>query len=96
MSNPNNYLILRASAKESGPAGRGTRLHIRKRSAANWALPVPEASFDTGDSTWEESLARAVRASGESVQFSADDLARLRAEANRILHPVAKNQRMSD
>jgi hypothetical protein len=96
MSNSNNYVIIRASAKESGPAGRGTRLHIRKRSAANWSLPVPEASFDTGDGTWEDSLALAVKASGESVQFSAEDLVRLRGEASRILHPVAKNQRMSD
>ena len=96
MSTPNNYVIVRAPAKESGPAGRVTRLQVRKRGAANWGLPVPEASFDTGDNTWEESIARAIKASGESVDFSAEDLARMRAEASRILHPVAKNPRMGD
>jgi len=96
MSNPDNYAVSKSSAKESGPAGAGTRLHIRKRGASNWALPVPEASFDSGDTTWEESLATAVKRSGESVVFGAKDLERLRAEANRILHPVVKNSRMAD
>jgi hypothetical protein len=96
MSNPDNYAVIKSSAKESGPAGAGTRLHIRKRGASNWALPVPEASFDSGDLTWEESLANTVKRSGESVVFSAKDLERLRAEANRILHPIVKNSRMTD
>jgi hypothetical protein len=95
MSNPDNYAI-KSSGKESGRDGAGTRLHIRKRGASNWALPVPEASFDSGDAAWETSLASAVQRSGESVQFSAKDLERLRAEANRILHPVVKNSRMND
>jgi len=96
MSNPDNYAVSKSSAKENGPAGAGTRLHIRKRGASNWALPVPEASFDSGDTTWEESLATTVKRSGESVVFGAKDLERLRAEANRILHPVVKNSRMAD
>ena len=96
MSNPDNYAVIKSSAKESGPAGTGTRLHIRKRGASNWALPVPEASFDSGDTTWEESLAITVKRSGESVVFSAKDLERLRAEAARILHPIVKNSRMAD
>jgi hypothetical protein len=96
MSNPDNYAVIKSSAKESGPTGAGTRLHIRKRGASNWALPVPEASFDSGDLTWEESLANTVKRSGESVVFSAKDLERLRAEANRILHPIVKNSRMTD
>jgi len=57
---------------------------------------VPEASFDSGDTTWEESLASTVKRSGESVVFSAKDLERLRAEAQRILHPIVKNNRMAD
>jgi len=96
MSNPDNYSVSKAvshsSAKEGGA---GTRLQIRKRGASNWALPVPEAAFDSGDTTWEESLAKTVKGSGESVVFSAKDLERLRAEAQRILHPVVKN-RMAD
>ncbi|HEY3253541.1 MAG TPA: hypothetical protein VGJ91_06320 [Polyangiaceae bacterium] len=96
MSNPDNYAVSKSSTKESGPAGAGTRLHIRKRGASNWALPVPEASFDSGDTTWEESLTNAVKRSGESVVFSAKDLERLRAEAQRILHPIVKNNRMAD
>jgi len=96
MSNPDNYAVIKSSAKESGPAGAGTRLHIRKRGASNWALPVPEASFDSGDKNWEESLANTVKRSGESVVFGAKDLERLRAEANRILHPIVKNSRMAD
>ena len=96
MSNPDNYAVIKSSAKEQGPAGSGTRLHIRKRGASNWALPVPETSFDSGDTTWEESLASTVKRSGESVVFSAKDLERLRAEAQRILHPIVKNSRMAD
>jgi hypothetical protein len=96
MSNPDNYAVSKSSAKEHGPAGAGTRLHIRKRGASNWALPVPETSFDSGDTAWEESLASTVKRSGESVVFSAKDLERLRAEAHRILHPIVKNSRMAD
>ena len=91
MSNPDNYAISRSSAKESGGAP-GTRLHIRKRGASNWALPVPEASFDSGDTKWEDDLAGTVKRSGESVVFSGKDLERLRAEANRILHPTPKTR----
>ena len=86
MSNPDNYAISKSSA------GTGTRLHIRKRGASNWALPVPEASFDSEDKTWEESVAGTVKRSGESVQFSPKDLERLRAEAHRILHPTPKTK----
>ena len=92
MSNPDNYAIIKFSGKESGAAGAPTRLHIRKRGAANWSLPVPEASFDSEDRQWEDSLAQTVKRSGESVQFSAKDLERLRAEANRILHPITKTK----
>jgi hypothetical protein len=92
MSNPDNYAIIKSSGKESGVAGTTTRLHIRKRGASNWALPVPEASFDSEDKQWEDALAQTVKRSGESVQFSAKDLERLRAEANRILHPVTKTR----
>jgi hypothetical protein len=58
-------------------------------------LPVPEASFDSEDKTWEESLTQAVKRSGESVNFAAKDLERLRAEAHRVLHPVAKAKNWS-
>jgi hypothetical protein len=92
MSNPDNYGIIKASTRDSGPTGPGTRLNIRKRGASNWALPVPEASFDSEDKKWEQSLTEAVTRSGESVQFSAKDLERLRAEANRILHPTPKTR----
>jgi hypothetical protein len=57
---------------------------------------VPEASFDSEDATWEASFAAAVKRSGESVEFSAKDLQRLRAEAARILHPTPKTNRMND
>ena len=91
MSNPNNYAIIKSSAKESGAAG-STRLQIRKRGASNWALPVPEASFDSEDKKWEDTLAVTVKRSGESVEFTAKDLERLRGEANRILHPTVKTR----
>jgi hypothetical protein len=90
MSNPDNYAITKSSTKDSGGAGISTRLHIRKRGASNWALPVPEASFDSEDKQWETALAETVKRSGESVEFSAKDLERLRAEASRILHPRPK------
>ena len=90
MNNPNNYAIIKSSAKENGPAGASTRLQIRKRGAANWTLPVPEASFDSEDKKWEDTLTVTVKRSGESVEFSAKDLERLRAEANRVLHPTVK------
>jgi hypothetical protein len=93
MSNPDNYGIIRSTGKESGGAGTGTRLHIRKRGAANWSLPVPEASFDSEDKTWEDGLTVTVKRSGESVEFAPKDLERLRAEANRILHPTPKTNR---
>ncbi|HWZ91092.1 MAG TPA: hypothetical protein VNW92_19660 [Polyangiaceae bacterium] len=89
MSNPDNYAISKSPGKD------GTRLHIRKRGASNWALPVPEASFESEDKQWEAALAQTVKRSGESVEFSDKDLERLRAEANRILHPVAKNRDFS-
>ena len=93
MSNPDNYAITRTPSKEGASAGAATtRLQIRKRGAANWALPVPEAAFDSEDSQWEQSVAAAVKRSGEAVNFSAKDLERLRAEANRILHPTVKNK----
>ena len=92
MSNPDNYAISKSSAKESGAAGTSTRLQIRKRGASNWALPVPELSFDSEDKQWEQTLAATVKRSGESVQFADKDLLRLRAEANRILHPTTKNK----
>ncbi|MES1177597.1 MAG: hypothetical protein ABUL62_24955 [Myxococcales bacterium] len=93
MSNPDNYLIVKAPAKDRSRGATGTSLNLRKRSAANWSLPVSDASFDSGDDTWELSLAATVKRSGESVQFPAKELERLRAEANRILHPTAKAQR---
>ncbi|MEP7051145.1 MAG: hypothetical protein ABJB12_12375 [Pseudomonadota bacterium] len=94
MSNPDNYLIVKAPAKDrSRGATGGTSLNLRKRGAANWSLSVPDAEFDSGDNTWEESLAAAVKRSGESVEFPAEALQRLRAEANRILHPTVKSQR---
>lgn len=90
MSNPDNYAISKSPAKDSGAAATGTRLQIRRRGASNWALPVPDAFFDSDDKQWEESIIQAVKRCGESVQFSAKDLERLRAEANRILHPTPK------
>lgn len=71
-----------------------TSLSLRKRGAANWSLAIPDESFDSGDNTWEESLTVAVKRSGEAVNFHAEALERLRAEANRILHPTVKTQRM--
>jgi hypothetical protein len=93
MSNPDNYLIVKAPSKDRGRGATGTSLNLRKRGAANWSLSVPDASFDSGDNTWEESLSATVRRSGESVEFSANALQRLRAEAHRILHPAVKAQR---
>ena len=93
MSNPNNYLIVKAPAKDRARGAVGTSLNLRKRGAANWSLSVPDAAFDSGDNTWEESLTATVKRSGESVEFSPEALERLRAEANRILHPTVKNQR---
>ncbi|HEY3665918.1 MAG TPA: hypothetical protein VGL19_07965 [Polyangiaceae bacterium] len=95
MSNPDNYAISKSSAKDSARGTAATRLYLRKRGASNWALPVPEAAFDSEDASWETSVAQTVKRSGESVEFSAKDLERLRAEAQRILHPVVKN-RMND
>ena len=94
MSNPNNYLIVKAPSRDRVRGVIGTSLSLRKRGAANWSLSVPDASFDSGDKTWEESLTATVKRSGESVEFSPEALERLRAEANRILHPTVKNQRM--
>jgi hypothetical protein len=93
MSNPDNYMIVKAPAKDRSRGATGTSLNLRKRGAANWSLTIPDASFDSGDNTWEETLALTVKRSGESVQFTAEALARLRADAGRILHPVVKNQR---
>lgn len=93
MNNPDNYAIVKAPNKDRARGTTSTVLNLRKRSAANWSLPVPDASFDSGDSTWEESLTAAVKSAGESVELSAKTLERLRAEANRILHPVTKNPR---
>ncbi len=93
MSNPDNYSIVKAPALGRTRGGTGTSLSLRKRGAANWSLPVPDASFDSGDQTWEQNLAATVKSSGESVQFSAEGFERLRAQANRILHPVAKGPR---
>ena len=93
MSNPDNYLIVKAPAKDRPRGATGTSLNLRKRGAANWSLAVPDASFASGDNTWEESITATVKRSGESVQFSAKDLVRLRAEANRILNPTVKNPR---
>ena len=90
MSNPDNYAIVKAPSKDRSRGTTSTSLNIRKRGAANWSLPIPDESFDSGDSTWEDALTLAVKRSGESVQFSAESLARLRAEAHRILHPVVK------
>jgi hypothetical protein len=91
MSNPDNYTISKSSQRESSAPG-ATRLQIRKRGASNWALPVPEASFDAEGSEWAQDLALALKRAGESVTFAAKDLERLRAEASRILHPVSKNK----
>jgi len=93
MSNPNQYVIVKAPTKDRARGATGTPLNLRKRSAANWSLPVPDASFESGDNTWEEALTATVKRTGETVQFSAADLARLRAEANRILFPTVKNPR---
>ena len=93
MSNPDNYVIVKAPAKDRSRGAAGTSLNLRKRGAANWSLSVPDASFDSGDSTWEQSLVATVKGSGESVEFPAKDLERLRTEANRILHPTVKTQR---
>ena len=93
MSNPQNYVIVKAPSKDRSRGTAGTSLNLRKRGAANWSLAVPDASFDSGDNTWEESLNAAVKRSGESVEFPAKDLERLRAEANRILHPIVKSPR---
>ena len=92
MSNPDNYAISKSTSKETGLGGTGTRLQIRKRGASNWALPVPETAFDNEDKQWEECLTVTVKRSGEAVQFGPKDLERLRAEANRILHPITKNR----
>ena len=93
MSNPDNYTIVKAPTKDRSRGATGTSLNLRKRGAANWSLSVPDAAFDSGDNTWEESLTTTVKRSGESVEFPAKNLERLRAEANRILHPVIKSQR---
>jgi len=93
MSNPGNYQIVKAPAKDRSRGTTGTSLNLRKRGAANWSLPVPDASFDSGDNTWEESLTATVKRSGESVEFPAQALERLRNEAHRILHPTTKAQR---
>jgi hypothetical protein len=95
MSSPDNYAISKSPAKNSGTPATATRLQVRRRGASNWALPVSEASFDSDDKQWEESLVQAVRRCGESVVFSAKDLERLRAEANRILHPTPKTNSYS-
>ncbi len=93
MSNPDQYVIVKAPTKDRARGTTGTSLNLRKRSAANWSLSIPDASFDSGDSTWEDTLTATVKRAGESVQFSAKDLERLRAEANRILFPTVKNPR---
>ena len=93
MSNPDNYLIVKAPSRDRVRGVVGTSLNLRKRGAANWSLSVPDASFASGDNTWEESIAVTVKRSGESVVFSPKDLERLRAEAHRILNPTVKNQR---
>jgi len=93
MSNPDNYLIVKAPSKDRARGVSGTSLSLRKRSAANWSLSIPDEAFDSGDNTWEESLTVAVKKAGESVQFPAKALERLRAEANRILHPTVKSPR---
>jgi len=94
MSNPDNYVIVKAPSRDRVRGVIGTSLSLRKRGAANWSLSISDASFDSGDNTWEESLTVAVKRSGESVKFPADALARLRTEANRILHPTIKPQRL--
>ena len=86
-------MIVKAPTKDRSRGATGTSLNLRKRGAANWSLSIPDASFDSGDTTWEETLTVTVKRTGESVQFSAQDLARLRAEANRILFPTVKNPR---
>jgi hypothetical protein len=93
MSNPDNYVIVKAPARDRSRGTTTTSLNLRKRGAANWSLSVPDASFDSGDTTWEESLTATVKRSGESVEFPAKALERLRAEANRILHPTVKTAR---
>ncbi|MET0792927.1 MAG: hypothetical protein ABW061_15510 [Polyangiaceae bacterium] len=93
MSNVDNYVIVKAPSKDRSRGTTGTSLCLRKRGAANWSLPIPDAAFDSGDNTWEETLTATVKRSGESVQFPPKDLERLRAEANRVLHPTVKTQR---
>jgi hypothetical protein len=93
MNNPDTYAIVKAPSRDRVRNAVSTSLNLRKRGAANWSLPVPDASFDSGDNAWEESFIAAVKRSGESVVFSAQHLERLRAEANRILHPMPKAQR---
>ena len=93
MSKLDSYVIVKAPSKDRPRGAVGTALNLRKRGAANWSLAIPDASFDSGDKTWEESLTAAIKRSGESVVFPAEHLERLRAEANRILHPTVKNQR---
>jgi len=94
MSNPDNYVIVKAPSRDRVRGVVGTSLNLRKRGAANWSLSIPDAAFDSGDNTWEESLTVAVKRAGEAVEFPAKALERLRAEANRILHPTVKTQRM--
>lgn len=93
MNNADNYMIVKAPSRDRVRGVVGTSLHLRKRGAANWSLSISDAAFDSGDNTWEESLTVAVKRSGESVEFPAKALERLRAEANRILHPTTKTQR---
>jgi hypothetical protein len=92
MSNPDNYAIVKAPSKDRARGTTSTSLNLRKRGAANWSLPVPDESFDSGDSTWEEALASTIKRSGESVELTPKTLERLRAEAHRILHPVTKQR----
>jgi len=94
MNNPDSYVIVKVPTKDRVRGTAGTSLSLRKRGAANWSLAVPDASFDSGDNTWEEGIAASVKRSGESVVFSAKDLTRLRAEAHRILNPTVKSQRV--
>ena len=93
MSNPDNYSIVKSPAKDRSRGAIGTSLSLRKRGAANWSLLIPDAAFDSGSNAWEERLTATVKRSGESVEFPAKVLERLRAEASRILHPTVKAQR---
>ena len=61
MSNPDNYVIVKAPSRDRVRGVVGTSLNLRKRGAANWSLSIPDAAFDSGDSTWEESLTAAVK-----------------------------------